>query len=74
MKSCFLFTARVDLKGPTGTFFSIFWEKSVFFQKNSVHSSQQQNYILKKKDFRQTDWLFFCPPGGQETIIHIRMA
>ena len=33
MKSCFLSTARVGLKGPTGTFFSIILEKSFFFPK-----------------------------------------
>ena len=27
-----------------------------------------------KKDSRPTDWRFFCPPGGQETIFYLRVA
>ena len=65
MKSCFLSTARLGLKGQTGTFFYI------VLHLQSVHSSKKKYH---KKKFRPTDWTFFLPPGVQETIIHLRVA
>ena len=70
MKSGFLLTARVDLKGPTGTI----WKRVVFSRKNLYILVNKKNDISNKKDFGLADWPFFCPPGGQETIIHLRMA
>ena len=69
MKSCFLLTARVDLKGPTGTFFFHIFGKE-FFSPKKIN----KNDILKKENSARPTGLFFCPLGGQETIIHLRMA
>ena len=71
MKSCFLSTARVGLKGPTGTSFFHDFLKKLFF-------SQFYQYILiiEKwgKKSQPPDWPLFSPPGGQETIYHVRVA
>ena len=70
MKSCFLSTARVG-RADWNFFFHNFG-KNVFLKKKSVHSGKKKNVISKKKKI--SDWPLFLPPGGQETIIHLRMA
>ena len=54
----YLFYARVDLKGLTGT----------------LPPPPPPKDIKKIKISPPTDWPLFCPPSGQETIIHLRMA
>ena len=43
MKSCFLLTARVDVKGLTGTLFFFF---SIFLEKKGLFLPKESLYIL----------------------------
>ena len=68
MKSCFLSTARVGLKGPTGTFFSIFLENKYFFCKKDLYILVNKKNVIKKKRF-PTDRLavfFYHPVRGND--------
>ena len=71
MKSCFLSTARVGLIGPTGTFFSIFLEKSVFFSKNILYIlfTKKKSYKKKKISDRPTGFYFYHPVDRKRSFI-----
>ena len=71
MKSCFLSTARVGLKGPTGTFFSIFLGKQIVFLNLYILVKNKCHKKKKKISDRPTGRFL---AGGQETIIHLMVA
>ena len=51
--------------GPTGTFFSMFFEKKCFFFLNSISRSwSMKNEKQKITNSRPPDWLFFFWGGG----------
>ena len=74
IKNHFLSTGWVGYKGHTGTLYFLLSKFSSFFLLfPPVHSSLLKMKLGKKKDSRPPDWLFFCPPGLQETIFYLRI-
>ena len=64
------------LKRANWNFFSHIFNKRFFFLPfPPVHSSLYKHEIRKeKKQKRPNNWPSFYSPGGQETIIHLRVA
>ena len=55
-------------------FFNDFLKTSFSFSILSVLSSSLKMENKKTKQKRPPDWPIFSPPGGQETIYHLRVA
>ena len=56
MKSCYLLTARVDLKGST-----VFFAKNILYILVNIKRDNSYYMYLKKKNLRPTDWPVFFP-------------
>ena len=63
----------MGLKAATAIyFFYVFYVVFYFF--TPVYYCSLYKHENKGKKSRPTDWSFFNTPGGQETIIHLRVA
>ena len=73
MKSVFPVHRLSGLKWAYWNLFFHIFQKHFFLPSPHVHSSSYKHEIEKKNPDRPTG-RFFYSPGGQETIIHLRVA